>query len=149
MDKINTVNNVDVSVMENQEFVIGALEPTHIYSKSASKDDVSLTNLSTPFGAKKDEKSGFDYIIEAMKKLEEKHKEHIEIYGTGNELRLTGKYETSDINKFSYGVGSRNTSVRIDNKTEKERKGYFEDRRPSSNMDPYLVCAKIVETILI
>lgn len=96
-----------------------------------------------------DGKNGMDYIKESMLKLEVKHKEHIEVYGTGNEMRLTGKYETSDINKFSYGIGSRNTSVRIGNQTAKEGKGYFEDRRPSSNMDPYLVCGKLVETIII
>ena len=52
-------------------------------------------------------------------------------------------------NKFSYGIGSRNTSVRIGYKTYEDKKGYFEDRRPSSNMDPYVVCSKIAETILI
>jgi glutamine synthetase len=26
-------------------------------------------------------------------------------------------------------------------------KGYFEDRRPAANMDPYQVCAILVETI--
>lgn len=95
------------------------------------------------------DKTGFEFIVDAMNKLGEKQREHIEVYGTGNELRLTGRYETSDINKFSYGIGSRNTSVRIGFQTEKDRRGYFEDRRPSSNMDPYLVCAKLVETILI
>ena len=29
----------------------------------------------------------------------------------------------------------------------KNKKGYFEDRRPSSNCDPYLVTSKIMETI--
>ncbi len=110
------------------------------------------TNFSTENmrnGNNNEGKNGYEYILEALIKLEEKHLEHIKIYGTGNELRLIGKYETSDLNKFSYGVGSRNTSIRIGNKTYEEQKGYFEDRRPSSNMDPYLVCAKIAETILI
>ena len=30
---------------------------------------------------------------------------------------------------------------------KKEGKGYLEDRRPSANCDPYLVCQKLVETI--
>ncbi len=110
------------------------------------------TNFSTEFmrnGNYQEDKSGLDYILEAMMKLEKKHKEHINVYGTGNELRLTGKYETSDMETFTYGIGSRNTSIRIGNKTFEDKKGYFEDRRPSSNMDPYLVCAKIAETILI
>ena len=31
-------------------------------------------------------------------------KEHIEVYGADNHLRLTGKHETQSIDKFSYGV---------------------------------------------
>ncbi len=107
-----------------------------------STNDIRNGNLN-------ENRNGLYYILDAMQKLEEKHKEHIEVYGTGNELRLTGKHETSDLNKFSYGIGSRNTSVRIGYKTYEDKRGYFEDRRPSSNMDPYLVCAKIAETILI
>jgi len=30
--------------------------------------------------------------------------------------------------------------------TANEGKGYLEDRRPSANMDPYLVCAALLET---
>jgi glutamine synthetase len=30
-----------------------------------------------------------------------------------------------------------------------DKKGYLEDRRPASNLDPYLVCYRILETILI
>jgi glutamine synthetase len=26
-------------------------------------------------------------------------------------------------------------------------KGYFEDRRPAANMDPYEVCAMLIETV--
>ena len=43
----------------------------------------------------------------------------------------------------------RGASVRIGSDTVKNGKGYFEDRRPSSNMDPYLVTAKIFETTVI
>ncbi len=110
------------------------------------------TNFSTEKMRNGDElenKYGVDYIFEAMEKLKHKQKEHIDVYGTGNEYRLTGKYETSDIDIFSYGIGSRNTSIRIGYKTMEDKKGYFEDRRPSSNMDPYLVCAKLVETVLL
>ena len=33
--------------------------------------------------------------------------------------------------------------------TEKDQKGYFEDRRPASNMDPYVVTGKIMETCVL
>ena len=38
-----------------------------------------------------------------MDKLSAKHHEHITLYGDGNEERLTGKHETSSIDKFSFG----------------------------------------------
>jgi glutamine synthetase len=50
--------------------------------------------------------------------------------------------------KFSYGVGNRAASVRIPTSTAAEKKGYIEDRRPASNIDPYLVSAIIVDTTL-
>lgn len=96
-----------------------------------------------------DAKSGLDIIYNAINKLEMKHKEHMDIYGTGNEKRMTGKHETAHFDKFSYGVGNRGASVRIPTQTLKDEKGYFEDRRPSSNMDPYLVTSKILETSMI
>jgi len=92
------------------------------------------------------EPGGFALIETAIQKLSEKHSEHISAYGEGNERRLTGKHETASINDFSYGVANRGCSVRIPRSTEKDGYGYFEDRRPASNMDPYVVTGKLVET---
>jgi len=64
-------------------------------------------------------------------------------------LRLTGKYETSSMEKFSSGTGNRAASVRIPVGTEKDQKGYYEDRRPASNMDPYVVSAIICDTTIL
>jgi len=94
------------------------------------------------------EEGGIDAIRTAIYKLGAKHSEHIAMYGTGNELRLTGKFETASIDEFSFGVANRGASVRIGRDTEAEGKGYFEDRRPSSNADPYLVSGKIMHTIM-
>ena len=91
---------------------------------------------------------GLEVIKKAIYKLGAKHAEHIAVYGEGNELRLTGKFETASIDKFSYGVANRGASVRIGRDTEAEGKGYFEDRRPSSNADPYTVTGKIMATIM-
>lgn len=92
---------------------------------------------------------GLEVIKKAIGKLQLKHKEHIAAYGEGNERRLTGKHETADINTFSWGVANRGASVRIGRDTEKEGKGYFEDRRPASNMDPYVVTSMIAETTIL
>nr|GEV82861.1 glutamine synthetase nodule isozyme-like [Tanacetum cinerariifolium] len=92
---------------------------------------------------------GYEVIKKAIGKLEKKHIEHIAGYGEGNERRLTGKHETADIKNFKWGVANRGASVRVGRETEREKKGYFEDRRPSSNMDPYVVTSMIAETTII
>jgi glutamine synthetase len=90
---------------------------------------------------------GLKVIEEACKKLEKKHAEHIAVYGASNEERLTGKHETCSIHQFRYGVSDRGASIRIPMGTSKSGKGYFEDRRPAANIDPYEVTAILIETI--
>lgn len=91
---------------------------------------------------------GFKHIEKAIDNLSKQHELHIKHYGKYNELRLTGKHETSDIKTFSVGVGSRNTSIRIPSDTKKNNKGYFEDRRPSSNLNPYVSTSLLFATSL-
>ena len=85
-------------------------------------------------------------IYECLPKLEAAHSKHIAVYGKNNMLRLTGHHETSDIHTFSFGLGTRNTSVRIPNQVVKDGCGYFEDRRPAANIDPYQVTSILYET---
>ncbi|KAK2978716.1 hypothetical protein RJ640_004239 [Escallonia rubra] len=93
---------------------------------------------------------GFEVIKKAIEKLGSRHKEHIAAYGEGNERRLTGKHETADINTFLWiSLANRGASIRIGRETEKDGKGYFEDRRPASNMDPYIVTSMIAETTIL
>ena len=101
------------------------------------------TNFSTQ---KMRDDNGLETILECMQKLENTHSQHIAVYGKHNEERLTGYNETSSIDSFTYSIGGRNCSVRIGNDTFNSKKGYFEDRRPSANMDPYLVCPLILNT---
>ena len=75
-------------------------------------------------------------------------KEHIEVYGPDNHLRLTGKHETAAINEFKFGVSDRGASIRIPIGTvERGWKGWLEDRRPNSSADPYKVAARIIKTV--
>ena len=101
------------------------------------------TNFSTE---KMRKEGGYEVIEKAIRRLGAKHQEHIDAYGEGNERRLTGKYETADINTFSYGVANRGCSIRIPRSTEADGYGYLEDRRPSSNCDPYVVTSKVFST---
>ena len=94
-------------------------------------------------------KKGIEYIHNAIERLAINHKEHMDNYGSGNEERMTGEYETSSYDRFSFGIANRGASVRIPNKTLEDEKGYFEDRRPSSNMDPYLVSSLVFRTCIL
>ena len=72
---------------------------------------------------------------------------HISVYGAYNDQRLTGLHETQSIDMFSYGVSDRGASIRIPIGTVTDGwKGRLEDRRTSSNADPYKVAAAIVKT---
>jgi len=91
---------------------------------------------------------GYDAILGYMEKLAEKHTQHVYVYGKDNHYRLTGKHETSSMQKFSWAAAHRGCSVRIPTSTVEEKKGYFEDRRPAGNCDPYLVGGMLVDTVI-
>ena len=92
------------------------------------------------------EEGGMKHIEAAIKKLEARHAEHIAVYGEGNEKRLTGRHETGKIDTFTYGVANRGASIRIPREVAAKGYGYFEDRRPASNADPYQITGIIMET---
>lgn len=85
-------------------------------------------------------------ILPALEKLSKKQMEHIKAYGTGNEERLTGKHETASFEEFSWGVANRGASCRVGNDVAEKGYGYFEDRRPAGNCDPYVVTKLLVKT---
>lgn len=99
------------------------------------------------------EENGLKYIEEAIEKLSKRHQYHIRAYdpkgGLDNARRLTGFHETSNINDFSAGVANRSASIRIPRTVGQEKKGYFEDRRPSANCDPFSVTEALIRTCLL
>jgi len=105
------------------------------------------TNFST---AKMREPNGLVEIEKAIDKLSRHHIRHIKAYdpneGKDNERRLTGLHETSSIHDFSAGVANRGCSIRIPRDCAEKKSGYLEDRRPSSNCDPYQVTEVLVKT---
>jgi len=96
---------------------------------------------------------GIKAIEAAIDKLSHHHVRHIKAYdpheGKDNERRLTGAHETSSIHDFSAGVANRGCSIRIPREVAEQGYGYLEDRRPSSNCDPYSVTRVIVQTVCI
>lgn len=101
-------------------------------------------NFST--AAMRDE-GGLDAILEACTKLGERVQPHLDVYGHGYEMRLTGHHETCRFDEFRFGIGDRTASVRIPAHVGVEKKGYLEDRRPCANADPYEVSRVLLETI--
>lgn len=102
------------------------------------------TNFSTNAMRNQD---GMEYIVKACEKLREKHSEHMVVYGEHNEERLTGLHETSSIESCTWGNSDRGKSIRIPLQVVENNCGYLEDRRPASNLDPYLVTEKIMNTV--
>jgi glutamine synthetase len=90
---------------------------------------------------------GIKAIEAACEKLRGRHDAHIAVYGANNVERLTGLHETAPINVFRYGNSDRGSSIRIPMGTVNDGRGYFEDRRPAANCDPYEVCRIMLETI--
>ena len=60
-----------------------------------------------------------------------------------------GKHETSSMEDFSWGVANRGVSIRVGRNVPVDKCGYYEDRRPASNLDPYVVCRLLVESALL
>ena len=109
------------------------------------------TNFSTKLMRDKDSTSnanGINEIHRVIQNMEKHHAEDIQQYGKDNDKRLSGIHETSSYDKFSWGVANRGASVRINNNTHRDGFGYFEDRRPAANMDPYLVTSILMHRVI-
>lgn len=89
---------------------------------------------------------GIEVIEDACEKLGQNIEKHIAAYGSDNDQRLTGDHETCSISQFKYGVSDRGASIRIPMDVANDKKGYLEDRRPASNVDPYKACAALIDT---
>ncbi len=111
------------------------------------KGDWNGAGMHTNFSTKAmRSEGGMDIINEACEALGLRHETHIRNYGAHNQERLTGLHETQSIEKFSYGVSDRGSSIRIPLATAQQGYGYLEDRRPSANGDPYVIARLLLET---
>jgi glutamine synthetase len=113
------------------------------------KGDWNGSGMHTNFSTKHIREVGGKGYTEALMAAFAKNREaHIAVYGPDNDQRLTGKHETASIHQFSYGLSDRGASIRLPvNFIRNGYKGYFEDRRPNSEADPYQIVAQILKTI--
>lgn len=72
--------------------------------------------------------------------LEALHMQHMLAYGAGRARQLPGG--------FSCGVSNNTCTIMIPSKALIGRCGYYVDRRPGANMDPYLVTMLLVSSAL-
>jgi glutamine synthetase len=115
-------------------------QPKPMSNRNGSGCHINFSTCSTR------SEDGIEVIHSYIEKLSKKHSDHIRVYGKDNDLRLTGLHETSRFDKFSWGVGTRNTSIRIPNQVFQDKCGYFEDRRPAANIDPYQATSQLFKT---
>jgi glutamine synthetase len=115
------------------------------HPKPEGRGDVNGSGMHTNFSSEQMRDVKIDYRIFDL--LEIEHDNFIKVYGHDNDKRLSGDHETQAIDKFSFGVSDRSASIRIPYKTNKDDKGYLEDRRPASNADPYKVVKVLSDVI--
>lgn len=103
--------------------------------KSEPKDGVK-SGCHCNFSTKKmREKNGYEDILSKIDKLKKFHDIDIKKF-------------KRNIGKFKFGTADRTASIRISKKCIKEQCGYFEDRRPGADIDPYIITSLMVERLL-
>ncbi|XP_054166545.1 glutamine synthetase-like [Oppia nitens] len=95
-------------------------------------------------------KGGLKHIERAIERLGKRHDYHMRQYapydGRDNEIRLRDAFYAPKSDGFTYGIGDRSASIRIPKQVAIDGYGYFEDRRPAANCNPYQVSEALVRT---
>ena len=90
---------------------------------------------------------GIEHINAAVERMSKRIQAHLDVYGQGYEMRLTGHHETCRYDEFKAGVSDRTASVRLPANVATDGCGYLEDRRPNANACPYEVACVMLETV--
>lgn len=94
----------------------------------------------------RDPSTGLAAIEQQVLRLQASHVQHMIAYGQGSLNKLLSQDPNASV--FSCAGANKAASVVVPSKTLLSRAGYYVDRRPSSNMDPYLVTMLLVASAL-
>uniref|UniRef100_K1PQH3 glutamine synthetase n=1 Tax=Magallana gigas TaxID=29159 RepID=K1PQH3_MAGGI len=104
------------------------------------------------------EEGGTRYIMHAIELLSKSHQQELfKCYDPSPDSENTKRMESQNtehwipkVDEFTFGVGlKRSTTVRIPKLVDMDGRGYFEDRRPGSNMDPYAAADVLVRACIL
>lgn len=129
--------------------ITDSLDTTETNDTTEPNRELSNTYINDKNSTFKTVQSFMDYIKELWDDdiLINSNNDFESIFGKNNKIRCHGELETSDWTEFTWGVGSRNTSVRVPVDSLLSNSGdyinpakmYFEDRRPGSNVEPFTI----------
>ena len=118
---------------------------SHLYTHTRTYIHTTQT-LTTMLGC-------YRHFKEAIRSLSKLHSRHLRVYdphgGTDDMGCLTSQPSTSSFHDFSTATACRDVSVCIPDDVSCRGCGYFEDRRPAANCDPYNVMRAVVQTCLL
>lgn len=96
--------------------------------------------------------SGLAVIQQHLGRLQATHMQHVMAYGQGSLQRLMGQgpHPCSGLPSagFTCSIGNKGAHVVVPTTTAVRRAGYYIDRRPASNVDPYTVTMLLVSSTL-
>lgn len=164
--------NISFNSFRNLKFMNSFIDENESVSNDTtntteSNSNTTSSNKMSTYSSSIKSVSDFMNAVEYLYSLEFTNKELFEsIFGNNNCNRCTGDLETSNWLYFTWGVGARDTSVRVPldsllsnantsntantANTSNKDKMYFEDRRPGSNVEPFTILkywARIISLI--
>lgn len=122
------------------------------YNHSGCHTNFSTSKMRTRDTPENKELVGLEYIKDVITNFDTEflndRSDFEEVFGKGVTQRLGGDLETSSWQQFTWGFGTRCTSIRIPIGVARNGYGYLEDRRPGANVDPYTIANWLMEQVV-